>query len=73
MTQYHYDRPPTTAVEATDTAMRAETQALRDLVRRMREDITAQQDIIRELQRDIRSLRNRLDQQSNVVNRINRG
>jgi len=72
MSQYHYDRPPTAAVE-TAAPDRAQSRDNDNEIRRMRELIQQQQSMIDRLHRDLRHLRNRVDQHAYAVNRINRG
>jgi len=64
MTQYHYDRPPTTAVEtaaATDRILDRDLQSLRDRV-------TAQDRELQELRRTVRRLQNEVRLAVNAFN-----
>jgi hypothetical protein len=63
MTQYHYDRPPTTAVE-TAAANQIQNRDLRSLQDR----ITAQERELQELRRTVRRLQNEIRGAVNAFN-----
>jgi hypothetical protein len=64
MTQYHYDRPPTTAVE---TAAAADRILDRDL-QSLRDRVTAQELELQELRRTVRRLQNEVRGAVNAFN-----
>jgi hypothetical protein len=64
MTQYHYDRPPTTAVE---TAAAADRILDRDL-RSLQDRVTAQDRELQELRRAVRRLQNEVRAAVNALN-----
>ena len=64
MTQYHYDRPPTTAVESTAATARIQDRDLESL----RDRVTAQDRELQELRRTVRRLQNEVRLAVNAFN-----
>jgi polyhydroxyalkanoate synthesis regulator phasin len=64
MTQYHYDRPPTAAVEATTPLAKNNDRDFRDLISR----IDAQEKELTELRQTVRRLQNELRSAVNAFN-----
>jgi peptidoglycan hydrolase CwlO-like protein len=69
MTQYHYDRPPTTAVETAVGADRIQDRVLKSLQDR----IAAQDQELQELRRTVRRLQNEVRSAVNAFNLRNHG
>jgi len=64
MTQYHYDRPPTTAVETSSQSTRVTDRDLRSLAAR----VDAQERELQELRHTVRRLQNELRSAVNAFN-----
>jgi polyhydroxyalkanoate synthesis regulator phasin len=64
MTQYHYDRPPTAAVETSAPPAKKSDRDLRDLTSRLE----AQEKELAELQQTVRRLQNELRSAVNSFN-----
>jgi predicted nucleic acid-binding Zn-ribbon protein len=60
MTQYHYDRPPTTAVEAADQRNAAHRDELQHLMQQLKNRVNQQDNDLRDLQRMMKKLQNEI-------------
>lgn len=71
MTQYHYERPPTTAVEPAPGIR--DQNVLEKKINNLTERIQQQDEELRELQRLLRKLQNEIRVAVNTFNLKNRG
>lgn len=68
MTQYHYERPPTTAVEPADVRVVRDSNALARDIRSLSDRVQQQDLEIRELQKILRRLQNEIRAAVNAFN-----
>ena len=68
MTQYHYERPPTTAVEPAPSSLVRDSNALENRVKSLSDRVDQQAQDLRELQRVLRRLQNEVRVAVNAFN-----
>lgn len=73
MTQYHYERPPTTAIEPLERQAVQERNALERQIRSLEQRVQQQDTELRDLQRTLRKLQNEVRVAVNSFNTKHRG
>lgn len=73
MTQYHYERPPTTSVEPVDRKVVQDRNALERHITSLEERVNQQATDLREIERGLRKLQNEVRAAVNAFNLKNRG
>lgn len=73
MTQYHYERPPTTAVEPADRKTVQDRSTLERHLKSLEERVDQQAADLREIQRGLRKLQNEVRVAVNTFNLTRRG
>lgn len=68
MTQYHYERPPTAAVESPQSPLVRDSNALEQHIKRLSDRADQQAEDLREIQRAVRRLQNEVRAAVNAFN-----